>query len=229
MGRILRGVVAGCATFLALAGSAHAGTLSPTYLGYVFQAAPGETNVLVVSNDSSQPRFLLSDLLNPVTHSPSASGCTSVDADTVSCPFGTYLHISTGDGNDALATVDSVPMQLVVTGGSGDDNLNGGGQDDVFWQEAGKDEIDGDGGSDMVRYDPWPTGVTVDLATGSAPAGGRLQDVENLAGTPFQDNLTASPGDNIIAGGNGSDMLRDGGEDSTRCSTTPAPQGSSSI
>lgn len=207
---MVRGVFAGCVAGLALSAPAHGGTVYPSYLGYRFQAEPGETNLLLVTAVSGEQRFHLSDLGNPVSLAAN-SGCSTVDADTVSCPFETYLHIQADDGNDVLNVTDSVPMQMVVSAGTGDDDLNGGSQDDTFWSVAGRDTIDGDGGSDTVRYSERMAGVTVDLTTGSAPDGAMLLDIENVAGTNLQDRLTGTPGDNVIAGGFGADVLNEGG------------------
>ena len=76
---------------------------------------------------------------------------------------------------------------------------------------AGDNIIDGAAGADTVSYAFANTGVTVDLGLSIAQATGagsdRLANLENLAGSAFDDRLAGDLGDNIITGGAGNDTV----------------------
>ncbi len=96
----------------------------------------------------------------------------------------------TGTGN----TLDNI-----ITGGIGNDSLNGG------------------GGSDTANYSNATAGVTVNLShhdcgrTQAAQASIRSPICENLTGSAFADSLTGNSGNNILNGGAGADTLVGGG------------------
>ncbi|MBB3019822.1 Ca2+-binding RTX toxin-like protein [Microvirga lupini] len=110
---------------------------------------------------------------------------------------------------------------------AGDDALYGGDGDDRIVGGAGADYVFGDTGIDTADYYTAATGVVVDLTnrarnTGDAK-GDSYQSIENLAGSKFDDNLTADNNANAIHGYSGNDMLHgllgndtlegDGGDD----------------
>jgi Ca2+-binding RTX toxin-like protein len=88
-------------------------------------------------------------------------------------------------------------------GGSGADTLKGGPGDDI---------LDGGSGNDTVNYSDALSGVTVSLAvTARQNTGGggqdKLDSIENLTGSAFNDVLTGDDGANSINGGKGDDIL----------------------
>lgn len=90
----------------------HYGTL-------YFVAAPGETNNLTISGNSSG--YQLSDSVATLS---TQSGCTLVDAHHATCP-GTYvkwLYVTTSDGDDTLS-LQSMTWTFVDCG-TGTDTLN---------------------------------------------------------------------------------------------------------
>lgn len=103
-----------------------------------------------------------------------------------------------GDGNDGLL------------GGEGDDLLQGGNGDDLIDGGGGRDGLDGGAGIDTARM-YFDTGVTVDLAAGSATDGAGSVDaltaIENVIGTAFDDTLAGDAGVNALRGGYGDDVL----------------------
>lgn len=122
-------------------------------------------------------------------------------------------------------------------GRGGNDILDGGADGDILYGEGGNDRIiggsgqdylDGGAGTDTVLYTGSSTGVTVDLASGSARGGdadgpaqivGRgtvirhdiLAGFENVVGSSHDDQLIGDMGDNALTGGAGDDVLRGGG------------------
>ncbi|GFE66068.1 M10 family metallopeptidase C-terminal domain-containing protein [Litoreibacter roseus] len=123
------------------------------------------------------------------------------------------------------------------TGGDGDDTLDGGNDGDILYGEggddtmiggSGQDYIDGGEGTDTVVYAGSSSGVTVDLASGTATGGdadgpvqivGRgttirhdiLVDLENAVGSYFDDHLIGDDGINELSGGSGDDIMTGGG------------------
>jgi Ca2+-binding RTX toxin-like protein len=130
-------------------------------------------------------------------------------------------------------------------GGGGNDILDGGADGDIIYAEGGNDTViggsgqdylDGGSGNDTVVYTGSPSGVTIDLANGTAVGGdadGEVQIVgrgatirhdilagfENAVGSSFADhligdgeksNLTGSGGDDTLTGGDGRDTLNGG-------------------
>jgi uncharacterized repeat protein (TIGR01451 family) len=94
-------------------------------------------------------------------------------------------------------------------------NLLGGTVADLFKLSPGKSlsgGIGGSGGIETIDYSLWTTGVTVNLATGTATniAGG-LYRVENINGGKGNDTLIGDANNNIIRGGGGNDTIVGGG------------------
>jgi hemolysin type calcium-binding protein len=109
-----------------------------------------------------------------------ATGCTTVDSDTVDCgPATGYMRVifSFGPGDDVLIVDYAFPVPLTVDGGAGSDNLYGG---------AGNDEIDGGDDDDGLHS-----------------AGG---DDELLGGAGNR-NINAGDGADTIDGGAGDDGI----------------------
>ncbi|NBR30095.1 MAG: hypothetical protein EBT83_17075, partial [Betaproteobacteria bacterium] len=107
----------------------------------------------------------------------------------------------------------------VLTGNAGSNWLRGGGGNDV---------LDGGGGADWVSYSNSPSGVVVNLSSGSASDGwnglsgllnlggfDQLQRIENAEGSDFADSLTGDAGSNVLRGRYGDDTIDGGGGDDT--------------
>ncbi len=118
--------------------------------------------------------------------------------------FGTYGDdtLYGEDGNDRLY------------GGPGRDQLFGGTGNDQLYGGADADLLNGGDGNDWVSYIASPTGVSVNLVTGTGAGGDAegdtLQNIENIIGSWFDDVLTGDDGNNLLRGLSGADTL-DGG------------------
>ena len=104
-----------------------------------------------------------------------------------------------------------------LQGGDGDDTLEGGGDGDWLRGGAGSDMLVGGAGDDTARYNVSDTGVTVNLATGTAQGGNAegdtLTGIESIYGSNHADRLTGDDGDNRLDGRDGNDTLEGGAGD----------------
>ena len=117
------------------------------------------------------------------------------------------------------------PGDDVLWGGLGDDQLSGLAGDDKLEGGPGADVLKGGSGTDIANYVKSPAAVHVDLAGGASTGGDAegdvLTEIEDVWGSPFDDQiignsasnrLFGNAGNDLLAGGAGSDLL-DGGED----------------
>jgi Ca2+-binding RTX toxin-like protein len=106
-----------------------------------------------------------------------------------------------GEGNDVICGGDGNDF---LDGEAGNDRLNGGPGDDALADQGG--------GTDTADYLTSPTGVAVFLDNSLPSADGfggqdSLDNIENVAGSPFADQLTGTSGRNVILGRGGDDFL----------------------
>ena len=143
---------------------------------------------------------------------PTTSGQTRVQASSeADFVFGTDLaaeSLEGGAGNDYLYA------------GAGDDMVNAGEGDDeiVGGDGAGNDTYVGGTGIDTVRYTSAVTGITVDLAKGTATGNeignDSLSGIENIIGGQAGDTLRGDAQANDIDGYTGDDLIEgEGGND----------------
>jgi Ca2+-binding RTX toxin-like protein len=134
---------------------------------------------------------------------------------------GVSVDLAAGTGGDAGeaatgfedATGSDGDDRLVGTAGA--NQLDGGAGNDTLVGGVGGDALTGGPGSDGVEYaDGRPSGVSVDLATGSGgDAGETLSSVERVVGTDFDDTLRGDGGANAFDARGGNDVVVPGGGD----------------
>ena len=110
--------------------------------------------------------------------------------------------LSGGTGNDRL---EGRGAGDTLDGGTGDDLLSGGG---------GANTIDGGAGDqDTVTYFGSTKPAKVDLGAGTGGADGtdQLRNVEGVVGTKLDDTVTGDSKGNVLQGGDGNDVLSGGG------------------
>ncbi len=99
-------------------------------------------------------------------------------------------------------------------GGAGDDRIDGRGGNDLLAGGAGADTLIGGAGFDSADYSGGGAAVMVDLVAGTGAGGDaqgdRLQGIERLIGSRFDDALTGDAFDNVLIGGAGGDRLTGG-------------------
>jgi Ca2+-binding RTX toxin-like protein len=109
------------------------------------------------------------------------------------------------------------------------ENLTGSNFDDTLIGNTGNNVLNGVGGIDTVSYANAGGAVTVNLglttAQNTVGAGtDTLVNVENLAGSNFNDTLTGNSSANVVSGGGGNDSL-DGGVGTDTASYSGATAG----
>ncbi len=124
-----------------------------------------------------------------------------------------------GAGNDVLdggEDDDNVAGETgndVVRGGEGNDRLWGNEGNDILIGGIGADVLAGGADVDTADYSASRGGVTVDMRFGTATGSGgdaegdTLSKIENLIGSDYNDNLTATSADAQLTGGSGNDIL----------------------
>lgn len=122
-----------------------------------------------------------------------------------------------GDLNDDIVSGDA--GNDLLFGGDGNDSLAGGTENDTLAGGLGSDTLAGGSGMDYADYSASNTGVSVDLAAGTASgghaAGDSLISIEGLLGSAYDDTLlgfdayaaAADPFTNVFFGNAGNDYL----------------------
>ncbi|MEH2536615.1 MULTISPECIES: beta strand repeat-containing protein [unclassified Bradyrhizobium] len=97
------------------------------------------------------------------------------------------------------------------TGNAADNVIAGNVGNNVLAGLGGADTLIGNSGNDTATYAASAAGVDVSLATGTGSggdaAGDTLSNIENLTGSALNDTLEGDGGDNVLAGGAGTDMV----------------------
>ena len=137
-----------------------------------------------------------------VTLGLAPTGSDYITATHVEAAIGSYYNdtILGSNDDDIIAGLDG---NDIIKGGAGDDLIDGG---------NGNDTIDGGDGFDEVDYSAATTGVTVNLASGTASGFGSdtLTGVEKIDGTNYSDNLTGDDSNNSLLGMGGNDVMHGG-------------------
>lgn len=134
-------------------------------------------------------------------------------------------HLAGDAGNDKMWGNSG---NDVLDGGAGDDQLYGGAGDDELHDGDGSDVVRGDSGDDRIvagegddhyiggsgfdtlDFSNATGGVVVDLNGHSATGMGndKIEGIEAVVGSKFDDALKGNKGDNAIDGGAGNDVIR---------------------
>ena len=116
------------------------------------------------------------------------------------------------DGDDVIAALGG---DDAVWGLDGNDKICGGGGSELQLDGGdGNDRIDGGAGDrDAISFGFSPRGVEASLATGEATGDGHdtFSDVESIAGSFYDDDLSGDTKSNIILGNDGDDRVFGGG------------------
>ena len=137
---------------------------------------------------------------------------------------GVSVNLATGVAmGDASVGTDTLTGIEAIVGSDFNDTLLGSDAqtsvvNEQFAGLAGDDLIDGKGGIDRLYYRYDPSGVTVNLTSGTAKDGfggtDTLLNIENVQGSDFSDSLTGNGQNNMFWGEGGDDLVDgQGGED----------------
>jgi Ca2+-binding RTX toxin-like protein len=114
-------------------------------------------------------------------------------------------------GTGASDVIGALAGHDIICGLSGDDFIQGMSGNDVIAGGFGTSWVDGGSGIDEINYRPISQGVTVDLVTERAYVGQfiqRLDNIENVHGSLYDDILRGDDGNNQLHGDSGYDVLR---------------------
>lgn len=116
-----------------------------------------------------------------------------------------------GAGND---TIEGGAGNEQLVGQTGNDLITGGGGADTIAPGLGTDGVDGGADRDTLNYSSARGPMLVDLKSGVALGQGpdQFDNVENVTGSRFGDDLRGNGLVNRILGGNGADVIRGRGE-----------------
>ncbi|MEG4056465.1 calcium-binding protein, partial [Microcoleus sp. Pol7_B2] len=130
------------------------------------------------------------------------------------------FEIAAGTGKDGFGTTDALRNLEDIIGTRFEDILIGNEKDNRIWAlegndlligNAGNDSFYGGEGIDILSYRRDPNGVTVNLQTGNATDGwgnqDKIADIENVAGSRHDDNITGDDTVNVITGDAGDDRI----------------------
>ena len=171
------------------------------------------TDVLAISADQTVT-LGATTLVNveTVTITAGTVGITTNDATVAS---GQTLTVNASSSTGVLTWNGAAETdgRFLVSGGTGNDILAGGGGSDTMFGGSGRDVLSGGGGNDVLSG-----GSLADTLYGGAGDdlldGGQLQDVlyggdgnDTLSGGASPDTLSGGNGNDILFGGNGSDNL----------------------
>jgi Ca2+-binding RTX toxin-like protein len=135
-------------------------------------------------------------------------------ADYSADPAAVQVNLATGLAVDGWGNNDSLTGIENIHGSAFNDLLIGGADTNYFRPGAGDDTVDGGSGFDMLYYTTATSGLTVDLAAGTASGGGigtdTIANIEGVQGGTFADKLTLSNAAGILYGRSGADTLTGG-------------------
>jgi Ca2+-binding RTX toxin-like protein len=121
-------------------------------------------------------------------------------------------EVTMGTGSAALSVnAAAVEGALLIRGNAGANGITGTALNDTLAGGGGADTMVGGEGVDLLSYDLDTTGVTVDLAAGTASgghaAGDRFAGIEGVRGGAGDDSLSGNGLANRLEGGLGADTL----------------------
>jgi len=124
-------------------------------------------------------------------------------------------NVQGGSGNDVLTGDDQANVLAgnagndTLSGNGGTDVLQGGDGDDTLDGGAGNDSLDGGAGTDVIDFGSG-SAVNVNLSTGTASGQGNdtVTGAENVSGSPGGDVIRGTSGNDVLNGRGGADTIQ---------------------
>jgi Ca2+-binding RTX toxin-like protein len=183
--RCLPAFLIATACALVLPAGASAGTLTDNASWLSFNAAPGETNTVTISDGGMG--HVIEDAY-PIDASSLGGLCIGSGTTQVTCATGYFgFKVYLSDGSDTFAVTST--LRAKVDGGDGFDTLTGGPANDELNGDAGDDYLYGKDGGDALN-------------------GG--DGFDRLSGDAGSDALNGNAGTDILRGGTGADSYSGG-------------------
>lgn len=152
----------------------------------------------------------------------------NVDGDMVEIPRDMLFIIDGADGNDSIVVDPSVQSRMFISGGLGDDTIQGGNAGNVIYDNYGANRIMGGNGDDIVvanqyDYSGDGSGNYIDGGAGNDYLEGGFgndtiiagEDDDVIYGLDGNDTIYGVAGKNYIDGGDGDDTIIGGPGDNT--------------
>ena len=214
------GLVLAVIAVLGLPTAAFAAPINVSLVGDTVTVT-GDPEANVVHITDSRTHVFVSDNPDGVTPGP---GCepdplvaTGVQCEKPAVGGVAMIVVDLLAGDDILTTT-GLGEPLIVSGGDGNDNLEGGAQPDTLNGDIGDDILDGGGlndllvggdGIDTADYDGIPDrDVSLDMAPNDGAAGENDNvQTENITTALGNDTLTGDAGPNRLSGDQGNDIL----------------------
>jgi serralysin len=153
---------------------------------------------------------VFASLFAPSSNVGSAAGDTYISIEGLIGSYGDDILVTSGSGGNQLWGGSGSDV-LIALGGH--NYINGGNDADSIFSSGGWNTIDGGGSYDIVRYEAAPFGVVAALDPAASPyntgaaAGDKYVNVEGLAGSDYADVLFGDSGWNQLYGLDGNDFL----------------------
>jgi Ca2+-binding RTX toxin-like protein len=200
-------VAAGAAALVLQSGQATTPATLKTYLltqASVDRGASGPDNT-----------FGSGELILPAPGGGGGGTCTFPDYG------GSSVIVGSSDDDELIGTngadlICSLGGDDLIVGGGGNDVLLGGKGDDILEGSGGRDYLDGQRGFDFISYVEANQGIRLSYVTNKARGDGKdvFFGLEGFLGSPRDDDVEGSNGENILWGNDGDDVLRGfGGND----------------
>lgn len=185
-----------------------------------FAVTSGTNNLKIsdtlINSGTIDGAIILSDGGDLLRNSGAISGRSLLGAGDDVYDGRTGTHRGSIEGGDGADTLIGGGGAESLYGDEGADRIFAGAGDDFVEGGDGGDALDGGGGFDTISYYESLASVRIDLAAGTAIAGGntdKIRNFEQVIGSRSNDIIIGSATADVVLGANGDDVIDGGGGD----------------
>lgn len=180
-----------------------------------YSSSTGGVTIDLALSTGQSGGYAQGDILTSIEHVFGSNHADMISGDDYANTLWGYGDDDTVHGNGGVDALYGQDGNDYLLGGLGDDTLDGGEGHDTLRGGAGADILRGGNGIDIAHYDLSSAGgVTIDLGAGTGIGGDAhndtLTDIENVAGTHDNDDLTGNEHTNTLYGNGGEDTIEGG-------------------